>query len=520
MNKWSKVLFLVAALSLMLLGAVYFILGVWIPILYFFVFTFVASISAALVLDYRLYIEFLTLKTTKHGMNMGGMILSTLVLLVAINYFAVRFNKTFDLTEERLHTLSDQSVKLISGMKEPIEIKVFYKGPAAMTEKQQVQKVLDLYKEFSSNVVVRFFNTYVDQADAQEYLNSLTDKDAAKVFAFVEVGKKRIRVDAPFDENQFTGAMVRATRRSDKKIYFLKGHGEKDIASSEPGGLKSFSEGLEGQGFKVDSLNLLDKQEIPKDAEFIAIVGPQTAYPESEVSRIKQFAQSGGRLLIAVDPGMRHNFASLLHTFGVEFVNNYVISMNAEGFTPMAIGTSFSPQSKITQSFGSQKVYVAFDSASQLKVAADKPIDLKVDELVKSTESSLPIPDLKYEISRKDLSNAKAYPLAMQVTGKLAGDGSVAPDAKPGDFEAIIFGDSDFMSNQSLFLGVNRDLALNSAADLAHDSETIGQRPKSFKGTVLEIGRYQQAGVILGGIGLPIVLLILSFVTWVRRRSA
>jgi hypothetical protein len=221
MSRLSKVCYVIAAVSILIMAAVYFMILVWLPILYFFLAAAILSVGLALVFDWRLYFEFLTLRTTKYGMNMGVLIVLAVAGLICVNYFGVRYNKTFDLTHEKLYSLSDQTRKLISGLHDDVQIKVFYKGPTAITEKSQIQKVVDLYKEFSNKVKIQYFNSYVDQEAAQSYLTSLSDRDAAKAFAFVEVAGKRIRVASPFDENQFTAAIVKATRRGEKKVYFL-----------------------------------------------------------------------------------------------------------------------------------------------------------------------------------------------------------------------------------------------------------------------------------------------------------
>lgn len=530
MSPWSKISFVVAVISCLIILAVYFILGgVWIPILYFFVVTMALSLGAAIVLDWKLYVEFFLMRTTKHGMNMGMMILLSLTALVCINYLGVHYNKTFDLTAEKLYSLSDQTKKLISGLDSDVDVKVFYKGPAGLTEKGQITKVLDLYKDFSNKVKINYYNTYKDQAEATQYLTQLSDKDSAKAFAFVEVKGKKIRVESPFDENQFTGAMIKASRRGEKKIYFLKGHGERDLESENPDGLKVFKEALEGQAFKVESLNLLEKNEIPKDADFLAIVGPKTNYLDPELEKLRDYMKTAGRLLVAIDPGQRQNLAGFLKSFGVEFMNNYVISLSRNGYTPMAVGLIFSPLSKVTESFqtGKDNNYAVFDLASEMRTAPDKPGSFKVTEIVKTSPNSLAVSDLQKELNENDLGKMQTFALGMEVTGRMDekdANGKVtetnAADEKNKQFELLAYGDSDFMSNQAIFLGVNRDLALNSAADLAHETDLIGSHPKSYKGTVLDIGRYQQLGVIGGGIGLPIFLLISSGVMWFRRRGA
>jgi ABC-type uncharacterized transport system involved in gliding motility auxiliary subunit len=526
MHNFSKLLFVIAGISGLILAAVYFIVQVWMPILYFFLIAMIGCFGVAILLDFRLYLEFFTLKTTKHGMNMGLIILLMLVGLICVNYLGARYNKTWDLTTEKLYSLSDQTKKIIGGLDHDIDFTIFYKDTSGLQEKQAIQKVADLYKDFSPKVKVRIFNSYTDKAKAIEYLNPLPDHDSAKAFAFIEYGGKRIRVESPFDENQFTGAIVKATRRGEKKIYFLKGHGERNLASDGPDGLLTFKQSLEGQAFKVEELNLMEKSEIPKDADFLAIVGPKTAVLAPELKLLRDYTTKGGRLLIAVDPGERHNLSGFLKEYGVEFMNNYVVSLSRGGYTALAMAVQFSPTSKITEDFqsGKDNVYAVFDLASELRVAASVPNGLKLNEIVKSSPYSLGLTDIKQKIQQADLSRSQAFTLAIEVTGRLDhnADGTVTEKSGEKDkvFEAVVFGDSDFLSNQSILLGVNRDLALNTAADLAHEADLIGARAKSYQGTVLDMGRYQQAGIVLGGIGLPVVLLIFSGVMWFRRRGA
>lgn len=528
MNHISKICFLLAAISGLFLGSIYFIVQMWMPILYVFLSAMIVCLAVAIALDWRLYLEFFTLKTTKHGMNMGVLIVLVLAALVCVNYLGVRHNKTWDLTSERLYSLSEQTKKLVDSLQEDVEIKVFYKGPNAVAEKSQIQKVLDQYKDFSSKVKVRYLNSYADKAEALEYLSPLSDRDSAKTFSFVEYQGKKIRVNSPFDENQFTGAIVKATRRGEKKVYFLKGHGERDIDSDSPDGLHNFKEALEGQAFKAESLSLLEKPEIPKDAAFLVIAGPKTAYLPQELNLLRNYITNGGRLLVAIDPGERQNISGFVRDYGVEFQNNYVVSLNRGSYTGLAVAIQFSPVSKVTQDFqtGQANTYAVFDIASELRMSPSPPNGVKVEPIVLTTPQSFAMSDIKQKVQEIDSSKLKSFAVAMEISGRLDhnADGTVTETSREKDkekiFEAIVFADSDFLSNQSLFLGVNRDLALNAAADLAHEMDIIGTRAKSYKGTILDLGRYQLAGILLGGMGLPIFLFIVAVLMWFRRRGA
>lgn len=87
MSKLAKILWLVSGLSLMALLTIRYILGGWeTDWMYLPLGLFVICFFVALVVDYKFYFEFLTLKTTKHGMNMGVLILLVMALLVSVNF--------------------------------------------------------------------------------------------------------------------------------------------------------------------------------------------------------------------------------------------------------------------------------------------------------------------------------------------------------------------------------------------------------------------------------------------------
>src|SRR5215510_14892125 len=52
-------------------------------------------------------------------------VLMFLGILVAVNYLSTRRNTRWDLTANRQYSLSDQTVKLLQGLKEPVKLMVF-----------------------------------------------------------------------------------------------------------------------------------------------------------------------------------------------------------------------------------------------------------------------------------------------------------------------------------------------------------------------------------------------------------
>ncbi|MGE4131224.1 MAG: GldG family protein [Bdellovibrionales bacterium] len=526
MSMKAKLAFLGAFLCLISTFVIQFMAGGWLNLNSVLLATAAALVVFAVFLDWKLYWEFLTMRTTKHGMNMGVMILLVCTLLVCVNYLANKNNKTWDVTQEKLNSLSDQTTKVLAGLNKDLEIKVFYKGPQAQDEKQKIKQALTQYLDASGKIKVRYVNAYVDQQLALQYLSDQVDRDTAPVIALAEYGDKKIRIEGAFDEAAITAAIIKASREGATKVFFLQGHGEKDLKSDDDQGLQEFVKALAESSFEVEPLNLLDQKEVPADAAAIAIVGPRVPYLENEIEAIRKYAEGGGRIFLALDPGVKHGLAGLVKSLGVEFENNYVLSMlQIYGQGPATVlGRTFDPSSDITKSFPNGSQFAVFPLVSEVRPAPDKAAGFEVKEIVKSDERSFTMIDP----SKPPTGQPKtaAVSIAVEVKGQYKMAAKKEEKKKDDEnslsktFEAVVFGDSDFLSNRGIFMGVNRDLAVNALAGLTNQKDLISVRPKLPKGTIVTLTTYSRLGIIIALLALPVLLLISSSVLWFRRRGA
>src|ERR1700761_423695 len=80
--------------------------------------------------------------------------LIVIAILVLINFFANRYNKSVDATSAKKFTLSDQTIKIAKNLKEPLTISYWdqpSKFPAA-------KDLLDRYKNLSSKIDVQYMD--------------------------------------------------------------------------------------------------------------------------------------------------------------------------------------------------------------------------------------------------------------------------------------------------------------------------------------------------------------------------
>ena len=525
MHALSKISLLIAGFSLIVMSATRFVLGAWSPVLYSFLVLFFLSLFVSFILDYKLYLKFLSMKTAKKGLSLGWSLLLLLVFLTAISYLGKRYNKTFDLTSEKLNSVSEQTQTALKNLTDPLTFYIFYKGDKQTEQTKLIQidlkASLDLYKEVNSKVKVKVLDTNKNPLKAEEYLAQLPDREKESLFVFVKYKDKKIRVNTPFQEESLTSAVIKSQKRGFKQIFFLTGHEERKLNGTDPGGLKIFNQSLEDSGFKIVEWDFARKG-VPKEKPvLIASLGPKKNFLEEEKAWLKSYLKEGGRLVLALDPKDNHNLKDFFLDYGVSYEDNYIVSQLSAmyGTNLMTVfGLAFDRTHSITEKFSSEKKTAFFEKASALKVLSDKADLFKISHLVKTDSKSLALSSLEdpKKMLKQVFSNQKnlsTYTVALSVKPKEAKKGENA-------FEMVLFGDSDFLSNRYINAGANKDLILNTFVALSGEEDLVSIRPKQPKGTQISLNRYQQMSLVLLYIIFPLIFLISGFILWYRKRSA
>ena len=84
-------------------------------------------VLAYLVTQWREFATMFSRRGTRAGALTSASVLLLLAILVGVNYVAGRQHKRWDLTEGGQFTLSDQTRKVLVGLKQPVNVKVFAK---------------------------------------------------------------------------------------------------------------------------------------------------------------------------------------------------------------------------------------------------------------------------------------------------------------------------------------------------------------------------------------------------------
>ena len=194
---------------------------------------------AGAVLNQAALGEFIRSRKALHGANFVISVVILLVVLGLANVLAVRFNRRLDTTPEKLYSLSDQTEKLLRGLKQPVQLTLF--------AKDKPQRIIDLLEEYRSlSAQVRWKTLDPDRNPDQSRRYNVRVYNTV----VVEYGRRNELVEDA-DESKLTAAILKVTRDQVKKVYFVEGHGEHAISDAQGQGYSIAAAALKKNNYEV-----------------------------------------------------------------------------------------------------------------------------------------------------------------------------------------------------------------------------------------------------------------------------
>jgi ABC-type uncharacterized transport system involved in gliding motility auxiliary subunit len=484
------------------------------------------------------------------GSGTAAGIIIFLAIICAIQFITVRNPVRWDLTKLGEHTLAPQSKQILETFRKqglPVQVLAFYETKSAQA-RDAAKDLLDRYRDVDPHFTYSFLDPDINRAEATKY-----KVDAYPTLVLKAKGKEE-RVETATEES-ITNALSRLLKSKVKKIYFLQGHGELSLKSSDPAGLSIAKEHIEKQNYKTAELTLLQAPEVPKDATMLVIAGPKADLMDSELEAIRRFIDRGGSLMVLLNPFETPKLTQFLAKYGFATTNDIVVDKMSRalgGDYLMPVITKYK-QSPITKDF---RLASFFPEVRSVRIA-DKPVPAVVakelafsspmswtiseDQLKTGDATFDPKSDEKGPISVMAVStytnyaslNKKEQKKSAGGIGKVAKaseekappDGSnktASTSAGPAQARIATFGSSQFASNKFYNLSGNRDLFMNTVSWLAADEDLIAIRPKKRHAQPLVLTLGESWAVML----VPVILAPLAWILagvivyWYRRRSA
>jgi len=459
---------------------------------------------------FRQLMTLATRRQTKLGVNTVLLSLIVLTILALINFLSSRHNLKHDTTKEKLFTISPKTVKVLKEMDAEVTLTAFFKFKTP--EHQKFQDLIREYQRYSRLLQVTEIDPDKEPALAQKF--GITQYGTT-VF---ESQGKTIKVKE-LSESQLTNTLIKITRKEQKKLCFLEGHGEKDIDDQEKNGYSQLKEALEEEGYQDRKLLLMAEESVPEDCILLVIANPQKPILPHESDAIHSFVESGGNLLLLADPDGAPGLEAIAARYGINLEEGYVIENSSwiiGGGPTMPLINRYAGH-EITEEFG---LATLFSTVRPVKKIEDT--EHLVLELAQTGEQSfVKKAILPGEKIRFDPASDAPGPISVAAVSTVKPSSEQKPTSRGPDLNSrvVVFGDSDFAANSFFSFSGNGDLALNTVNWLAQEKDLISIRPKArAPSTVHLTPRRSKLISYLTVYLIPFGILFLGIGIWWRRR--
>lgn len=308
--------------------------------------------------------------------------------LIAINFIASKLHYRVDLTEEKRYSLTNTTKELVRNMPSDVVIDVFLKGefPTGFRKlSNTTQEFLTILKETNpARIKYRFISPDEDAGNGKTWGDSLrsagvepinltvqqeTGQENKYIFPYALV-KANNQVDvvnlfpsskrtiSPADLNSseammeygFAKSLDKLTNTKPRVIAYATGNGE-------PVGQEIFDlQQIVANQYVMRPFDLTIYPYVPKEANVLLVVKPQTGFSEAQKLKIDQYIMNGGKVLMFIDNlhaeqdslsfksqliayDRNLNIGDLLFNYGVRINSDLVMDLQC-GFLPFAVGGS------------------------------------------------------------------------------------------------------------------------------------------------------------------------------------
>jgi ABC-type uncharacterized transport system involved in gliding motility auxiliary subunit len=427
-------------------------------------------------------------------------------LLILVNYLAIRYAWRWDATATRRHTLSEQTLRLLTTLPQEVRLLAFYADdhPARLP----VRDLLAAYTYHNPRLHWEFVDPVREVARARHYQIN----EQGTVIA--ESNGRLARLDGLADlgpsEEQLTNALVRVTRRQPQRICMVQGHGERSVEDTSPQGLRVFQRALGEEGYEVQPLMLLGH---PTTAacSVLVMVAPTVDLAASEQQALDDYLTQGGRALFLLSAGPPLALHSALSRWGVQVEEGLLIDPLAAvfGADPVApVITTYAAHESL-QAF---RLLTFFPWSRPVAPAERPPPGLRLTPLIWSSPQSWARP---YKVGmRPEEINQNFIPETDEKGPHSLG---VAVEGEPA--RLIVLGTAEIAANQYFALFGHKNLLLNLIAWLTTQPDLIAVKPHAA-GTQVILLSARQATVLFYTIVLayPVTVVVAGLGVWGWRR--
>ena len=431
-----------------------------------------------------------------------------LVLFALLAWLSTRYPYEADWTAAGRHSLSEASLEMLHRLDEPLEISAYAREQPELRD--AVSRFVDRYQRAKPDIVLHFVNPDAVPDEVRNLGISVNGELILRYQGRVE----HVRSDS---EEDFTNALQRLLRSSERWLAFVEGHGERSPLGQASYDLSEWARHLKMRGFRLQPINLGETRAVPDNTAVLVIAGPRTDFLPGETGLVLEYLERGGNLIWLADPDSAA-VAALAQRLGIEFPRGVVID-----FAGQLLGLNDPTVALVTASlYGAHpategfSLTTFFPKAGVISRRGDS--DWRVAKLLTTGDHTwLETGELQGEIGLEAGADLPG-PLTIGVSLTRDLEQAAGDKLKTLNQRIVVIADGDFLSNSYVSNTGNLELGLRIMNWLSLDEDLIRIPARTVGDSQL-----QMAGTTIGLFGvffllvLPLALLLSGAGIWWRR---
>ncbi len=304
-------------------------------------------------------------------------------------------------------------------------------------------------------------------------------------------------------------------------VYFLTGHGEKDMESS----YASLSSLMKSKNYQAKNLNLSDVETVPEDAEIIIVAAPTTDITKQEKDKLSAYLDEGGSISVMLSPNGGEfdyeNLQLLLDPFCLEIDYDYVRETDSNYHVS---GEDTTIQCTIVEQDESSALYADIYSLIESEFLTYMPesrsfnIDTN-NENIQSVVTGTLLSSSATAVGEPyggtyDSDPIEGSELALAVYSE---------DKSRNNAKATLFGNAEFIDDthiQDISYLSSYYVYLSTITWMANQNLDMGIGDKSAATDYLSLTEDSAYMLIFFFIALPVVIMIIGVGIWLKRRHS
>ncbi len=515
-------------------------------------------------------------RTGRYGVNTLILLGAFTGIVIVLNFVSFEYDRRVDVTATNQFSLSERTKDLLDGLQDYIRATAFYKAlqdtPNAevAARRNRVVDTLDEFEARSGRFTYRVIDPDLEPGIVAAYFGQRPTGFVSETVVIENLNTGEFDTLQPTDvafgqlEQDLVTSLYVATGQEQKTVYFLAGHGERNIDGGGGDGYALLRQALEQENYLARGLvwpRASTDIAVPDDAALVVVAGPTSDLPDAHALALDlyllgrdaegQRRRENGSMIFLAEPDTPDSWREFLIQWGIVLVPGYIrdldssvpglpqtLALNMDfnnivnfnlqvlGNNQAAITSAFEAAFEIVAPEGQQLQNVFMPDAAALTPlpvsdGARLPLALSV---TSPNSYVIPEPDRIEPITGQgqgadDLSGVFIPAMLMRSAAKV---GMTLPEQGPADTDIsliLAFGDADFVGNSNIGRGGGLDMFVNSTNYLLGDYSLVSIRPKAFSFREFNLDRNEYDFVRFSSwLFLPgLMALAAGLVWWLRR---